>query len=200
MRSHYSVLLFTACAAASAHPGTLGMAWKTLSAEEQSQTHRGKTNFGVCLQNQPVPGHPHWQSHPLSPSCECLSCSLRNDTHKPSPCEFHPERQQEENGHSWSSHSLQCQLLNSRGIHPLVQQGKQITFLTEWPSSHPHSTKGLSKTPLKIYLQPSVLKLPLLEWQDWCCVGKRPFKAPFLKSLNEQACINKSPVWDWSAS
>ena len=101
MRSHYLALLFSACVAASAHPGTLGMSWKPLGAEEHRQTHTVEINFGVCLQEQTC-------ARPSSlavSSCESLSCSLSNDTHKPSPCEFHPKRQQQQNAHRWSTPS-----------------------------------------------------------------------------------------------
>lgn len=60
--------------------------------------------------------------------------------------------------------SLQCQLLNSRG-HCFSKESKSPSQLHD-PTATSHSKKGLSKTPLEIYVQPSALKLPLLETQD----------------------------------
>lgn len=199
MRSHYLVLLFSACVAASAHPGTLGV--KSSGCWRTQPNPQWQTLLGCVCRNKPVPGRPHWQCHPLSPSCEFLSCSLRNDTHKPSPCEFHPERQQEENGYRWSTPSHSSQSSASSLIPEPAVTARKASHLPNWMTQQPPpNKKGLSKTPLKIYLQPSALKLPLLESQDWCCVENRPFRAVLLKSLNEQVCINKSPVWDWSVS
>lgn len=134
MRSHFLVLLFTACVAASAHAGTLGTDWRT-----QPNPQR-EDKFWVCLQNKPVPGHPHWQCHPLSPSCEFLSCSLRNDTHKPSPCGFHPTRQQEENGHRWSTPWLSPHSSASSSIPEATGTARKASHLLNWRTQQPPPT------------------------------------------------------------
>lgn len=106
--------------------------------------------------NKPVTCLPQWKyRRHLSPSCEFLSCSLKNGTHTPSLCELHPKRQQEENSYVWStssnsSHSsdsiifliLESTLVSRKGIH-LPNRMIQQRAMTEIRESTKHLWKSL---------------------------------------------------------